>query len=113
MAATYAPGMSMGDIEAGLQRLVGELEGHEAERRRIHESMAETEGVAEELERYAEGLDPGPEREQFLAAALQAKHNRLVTEGQLAIGRNLDELTRAVASLAYEVARIKERVGVE
>jgi hypothetical protein len=105
--------MDVSDIEARLEQLVGQLEVHEAERRRIVESLEETEGLAEELERYAEGMEPGPERDQFLASALQAKHNRLVTEGQIAASRNLDELTRAVAALAVEVAKLKERVGGE
>lgn len=105
--------MSVDDIEGRLEQLVGQLDAHEAERGRILESMEETEGVAEDLERFAEGMEPGLERDQQLAAALQAKHNRLVTEGQIAAGRNLDELTRAVAALAVEVKRIKQHVGID
>ena len=105
--------MTMGDVDGRLQELVRQLEGHEEERQRILESMAETEGVADELERYAEGMDPGPDRDQLLAAALQAKHNRLVTEGQIAASRNLDELTREVVGLAYEVAKVKTHVGID
>jgi hypothetical protein len=105
--------MNMGDVEARLQQLVGQLDAHEAERQRILESMAESESTADELQRYAEGMDPGPDRELLLAAALQAKHNRLVTEGQIAASRNLDELTRAAAAIAYEVVRIKTHVGID
>ena len=105
--------MNMGDIEARLEQLVSQLEAHEAERLLIQDSLAESEGRAEELERYAEGMDPGPDRDLLLAGALQAKHNRLVTEGQLAASRNFDELTGAVAGLAFEVARIKEHLGIE
>jgi prefoldin subunit 5 len=102
--------MSAEDIDAGIADLLSRLEANEAERDRISESLAASDDRADDLERHAEQLDEGLERELLLAGVLQARHNRLVTEGQIAASRNLDELTAAVAAIARQVADISDRL---
>jgi hypothetical protein len=102
-------GHGPGELEAALRQAIAELDRMDAQHQQIAELMEGTREGAEALQRKAEAMPPGPERDQALAALVMAAHDMDLH----LTSRTVAKLARVVLGLASEVARIKADIGLE